>query len=211
MKLEKLNSFNLTIDEVKTLTKFYDKYGVPYSISEDGVLTTYTEVTTGETDELVSAIYEDIGHMLQEVFGDFLPVFAKYSGDNSLFTRESLVMMLADIYKCACATHTKVSKDNDSDHEHRISELSNKLLEKDVQISSQKESIRELISENDRLLRALINARCEQAMGKSPFLKYPSSSTCSTDGSKPKVSTALTSNKIDLTIKSLNKHFGEDE
>ena len=175
MKLEKLNSFNLITDEVKTLTHFYDKYGVPYSISEDGVLTTYAEVLPEEIDEMSFAIYADVGHIIQEAFEDYMPIFAKYCGEGGQLTRESIVMMVADIYNSVSCSQSKLLRglDNQSEKSNLVDNL---------------------IKENDKLTKALVEA---VASSKPTFFNPPSfNPTCSTDDSNPSVSTQKTSKKF---------------
>lgn len=194
MKLEKLNSFNLITDEVKTLTHFYDKYGVPYSISEDGVLTTYAEVLPEEIDEMSFAIYADVGHIIQEAFEDYMPIFAKYCGEGGQLTRESIVMMVADIYNSVSCSQSKLLRGLDNQSDSQISELTKKLSEKEKELSEKSNLVDNLIKENDKLTKALVEA---VASSKPTFFNPPSfNPTCSTDDSNPSVSTQKTSKKF---------------
>ena len=195
MKLEKFNLSKLTNDEIKILTTFYDKYGVPYSISDDGVLTTYAAVPPEEIGGTNSEIYEDVGYIMQGVFEDCLPTLSKYCDNDNSFTRESIVMMVVDVYNRVSCSQSKLLRGLDNQSDGQISELTKKLSEKEKELSEKSSLVDKLIKENDKLTKTLVEA---VASTNPAFFKPPFDSIVLTDGPNPKLSTALTSDRINI-------------
>ena len=121
MKLREIGTINVNENELDKFTKIYDEHGVLYSVASDSKTIKLYDWDYSE-EESVDKTYDDVAHLLFDMFEEFLPCsLSVYCDKNSRITINGITEMLKTI-------HCEFEEDI-SERDECIKQISNKNLE----------------------------------------------------------------------------------